>query len=207
MKLIHQFNLLRTFFVPGNRIYLLEIVEQPQQCRMSGLADKDRRPIDPAPIVKLVTINCFHRDSLKGEDDENDELESPFYVLHASLWSEDMTTQFDLVEGVYPYTVRFLMGSLVSSPSILYNLQDERGIYFAFPDLSVRMTGIYRLKFSLLHLAMNKVITEVFTNPFIVYSAKSYPGMKESSSLSKHLARQGLKLTVRSQSRGKRDSQ
>jgi hypothetical protein len=82
------------------------------------------------------------------------ELESPFYVLHASLWSEDMQTQYDLIEGVFPYTMRILVGCLVSSPSILKNLQNQKGIYFAFPDLSVRMTGKYRLRFSLIHLAM-----------------------------------------------------
>ncbi|KAI8984428.1 hypothetical protein BDF20DRAFT_971839, partial [Mycotypha africana] len=33
--------------------YRLEVVEQPQQCRVSRYGEKDRRPIDPAPIVKL----------------------------------------------------------------------------------------------------------------------------------------------------------
>lgn len=82
-------------------------------------------------------------------------MESPFYVVHVSLWSEDMQTQHDLIQGsAVPYTMRFLVGSLVSSPSILKNLQDEKGYYFAFPDLSVRMTGQYRLHFNLIHLAM-----------------------------------------------------
>lgn len=38
-------------------IYLLQIVEQPEQCRMSGDSVKDRRPIDPAPIIKLSIFN------------------------------------------------------------------------------------------------------------------------------------------------------
>lgn len=76
-------------------------------------------------------------------------------MVHVSLYSEDMQTQNDLIEGVtVPHTMRFLVGSLVSSPSILKNLQDEKGYYFAFPDLSVRMTGRYRLHFNLIHLAM-----------------------------------------------------
>lgn len=65
-----------------------------------------------------------------------------------------MQIQYDLIEGVFPYTMRFLIGCLVSSPAILKNLQNEKGIYFGFPDLSVRMIGRYRLKFSLIHLAM-----------------------------------------------------
>lgn len=50
--------------------------------------------------------------------------------------------------------MRFLVGSLVSSPTLLKNLNDEKGYYFAFPDSSVRMTGQYRLHFNLIHLAM-----------------------------------------------------
>lgn len=34
------------------------VVEQPQQCRMSGYGEKDKRPIDPAPIIKLIILNC-----------------------------------------------------------------------------------------------------------------------------------------------------
>ncbi|KAG1051169.1 hypothetical protein G6F46_010797 [Rhizopus delemar] len=41
----------------SKNIYLLEIVEQPQQCRISSDSEKDRRPIDPAPIVKLTVLD------------------------------------------------------------------------------------------------------------------------------------------------------
>lgn len=74
--------------------------------------------------------------------------------MHVSLWSEDKQTQYDLIEGSAPYTMRFLIGSLVSSPTLLKDLQDEKGYYFAFPVLSVRMAGTYRLDFSLIHLAL-----------------------------------------------------
>lgn len=36
---------------------MLKIVEQPQQCRVSTSGDRDRRPIDPAPIIKLCIVN------------------------------------------------------------------------------------------------------------------------------------------------------
>lgn len=44
--------------------YLLVVVEQPQQCRMSGYGEKDRRPIDPAPIVKLIVLN-YDQDNIE----------------------------------------------------------------------------------------------------------------------------------------------
>lgn len=78
-------------------------------------------------------------------------VDCPFYVLHVSLWSTDMKKKIDLIEGQLP--VRALIGSLVSTPSLLKDLDDDEKYYFfAFPDLSVRMTGQFRLKFSLIHL-------------------------------------------------------
>lgn len=51
-----------------------------------------------------------------------------------------------------PKCTRVLMGSLVSSPSLLKNPEGQQGLYFAFPDLSIRTEGRYTLKFSLIKL-------------------------------------------------------
>ncbi|KAG1461307.1 hypothetical protein G6F55_003644 [Rhizopus delemar] len=172
-------------FMNEESIYLLQIVEQPEQCRVSGDSVKDRRPIDPAPIIKLSVFNS----DLQRIEESTD---NPFYVTHASLWSVDMNTQLDIL-----HETRALIGSLVSSPSLLKDLDNQRSYFFAFSDLSVRLAGQYRLKFSLIHLTRNEIVAFIFSDPFTVYSAKTYPGMKESSELSKHLAKQGLKLTIR----------
>jgi hypothetical protein len=37
--------------------YILKIEEQPIQCRISGFGEKDRRPIDPAPILRLMILD------------------------------------------------------------------------------------------------------------------------------------------------------
>lgn len=68
-------------------------------------------------------------------------------MTHASLWSVDMNTQLDIL-----HETRALIGSLVSSPSLLKDLDNQRSYFFAFSDLSVRLAGQYRLKFSLIHL-------------------------------------------------------
>lgn len=64
-----------------------------------------------------------------------------------------MTKRHDLIEETASHSLRFLIGSLVSSPSLLKGINNDRAYYFAFPDLSIRMTGQYRLQFSLIHLA------------------------------------------------------
>ncbi|KAG2223742.1 hypothetical protein INT45_003466 [Circinella minor] len=75
--------------------------------------------------------------------------------------------------------IRVLVGPLVSSASTFKGLDDKLGIYFAFPGLSVRVSGTYRLHFSLLSLGRSdKVLAEEYSEPFTVYKAKSFPGME-----------------------------
>lgn len=84
------------------------------------------------------------------------------------------------------------------------------GIFFLFPDLSVRNEGIYTLKFTFTNLELhfkngmqpnqNSVsppLCEVLSEPFQVFSAKKFEGMVETSALSKCFARQGIKLPIR----------
>ncbi|KAI9260797.1 velvet factor-domain-containing protein [Sporodiniella umbellata] len=149
-----------------SNIYLLEIQEQPIQCRVSGDIVKDRRPIDPAPVIKLTIFDS----NLKQIKES---IDSPFYIMHTSLWSADMKTKFEVMNNT-----KVMLGSLVSSASLLKNLDSEEGYYFAFPDLSIRFAGQYRLQFSLIHLIRNEVVSDTFSDSFCVYPAKVYPGMK-----------------------------
>ncbi|KAI7847219.1 velvet factor-domain-containing protein [Circinella umbellata] len=101
--------------------------------------------------------------------------------------------------------IRVLVGSLVSSASTFKGLDDKLGIYFAFPSLSVRVSGTYRLHFTLLSLGRSdKILAEEYSEPFTVYKAKSFPGMEETSLLAAHLYNQGLKLPLRTKPRQKR---
>ncbi|KAI8096438.1 velvet factor-domain-containing protein [Halteromyces radiatus] len=204
-----------------NRKYQLIIMEQPQQCRMSGFGEKDRRPIDPAPIIQLMIY------------DENDQpidlKECPLCVLHASLWSKDHLEPLDTVQTVrqnlsFPSSstlisssscftassnqVRAMTGSLSSSPSLLRNQEQELGIYFSFPDLSVRVANTYSLRFDLVILSDScqtaTSVAYIYSNPFIVYSTKDFPGVKESSELAKTLSKQGLKVSVKHSIRPKK---
>ncbi|CAO3590308.1 unnamed protein product [Absidia cylindrospora] len=215
-----------------NRRYELVIREQPQQCRMSGFGEKDRRPIDPAPIVQLLIF-----DDNKPIDLE--EQQYPLCILHVSLWSEDRTHQLDTVQiinrrthpsstaasaSTYPAStspssastpsnagsspVRTMTGTLTSSPYVLRDQHEQLGIYFSFPDIGVRVAKMYCLRFDLVILAdsshMGESVSHIYSNPFITYSVKEFPGMKESSDLAKHLSRQGLKVSVRHSVRQKR---
>lgn len=86
--------------------------------------------------------------------------------------------------------------------------------YFIFPDLSVRHEGRYRLTFSLFETTKEEKDfdmepsegdlpqgvdwrMEIKTLPFSVYSAKKFPGLMESTQLSKTVADQGCRVRIR----------
>ena len=95
--------------------------------------------------------------------------------------------------------------------------------YFIFPDLSVRHEGQYRLSFSLYEdvkedkdadnkppcspkrLGSNTMAPrahvhfrlEVKSVPFFVFSAKKFPGLSESTMLSRQVAEQGCRVRIR----------
>jgi len=118
-------------------------------------------------------------------------------------------------------TIRVLMGNLVSSPCVLDDEFGKEGTFFYFPDLSVRIEGQFRLRFALMQLDdagtnttsetgsqfgfVRRILAECMSDVFTVYSAKRFPGMKESSELTKAFARQGLKIPVRNETRVRRD--
>ena len=81
------------------------------------------------------------------------ESELPFLIAHLSLYSDDGATPVDLVtDSVHTSPERMLYGSLVSSPHILRNLQGRQGVYFLFPDVSIRWRGRYQLCVTLIKL-------------------------------------------------------
>ena len=124
-------------------------------------------------------------------------------------------------------TTRVLMGNLVSGPSVLDDEFGKEGLFFYFPDLSIRTEGRFRLRFTLLQIDFDEssvesefssssytgesavpsrqLLAECLSDEFTVYSAKKFPGMTESTNLTKAFARQGLKIPVRNETRGKKE--
>lgn len=136
----------RKFSDSGRRSgYRLHVRQQPAHARTCGFGEKDRRSVDPPPIVELKVYGA------NGEID-HDALYDPYYVLHCTLWSEDGKEDCNLVSESNR-TMRVLVGSLVSSPSVLLDEFGHEGCFFVFPDLSCRTEGSYRLKFKLICVA------------------------------------------------------
>ncbi|ORX94232.1 hypothetical protein K493DRAFT_315588 [Basidiobolus meristosporus CBS 931.73] len=182
---------------------------------MCGFGEKDKRSLDPPPIVKL---NIFDDSGTHVEDCP----QSQFYVVYVDLWSEDQLTNCTAVVDPSslpsfssqtprtsvlslsdPIHVKNLVGTTTSSAHVLQNCKGESGIYFIFPELSVRTTGTFCLRFTLIDLsnAMNdgqgKQIESVFSKTFKVYSARTFPGMNETTELSLRFFKQGVRIPTR----------
>lgn len=74
----------------------------------------------------------------------------PFLAAHLNLYNEDGSEPIDLVDG--PERQRMLYGTLVSSLHSLVDLEGQAGMFFIFPDISVRTRGRYTLRVNLLRL-------------------------------------------------------
>lgn len=84
---------------------------------------------------------------------------------------------------------RTIAGSTVSSLYLLKDLDGVKGAFFVFPNISIRMEGIYKLKFSLFEMTGYFMLVVIYrdvvknhmsvcSEDFTVYSAKKFPGME-----------------------------
>ncbi|KAF1796065.1 hypothetical protein V8B55DRAFT_1557012 [Mucor lusitanicus] len=179
--------------------YQLTLRQQPKQSRMCGVGEKaDRRPIDPPPIVQLKVI-----DAKLPSAEKNAYLQNPYYFMYASLMAADLDEELHLLRDG---KTRSTTGSVVSSLYHLKDIDNTDAGFFVFPDLSVRMEGSYRLKLSLFEIIGKEVFhcRSIISNKFFVYSAKKFPGMEESTFLSRSFADQGLKIRIRKELRQRR---
>ncbi|KEZ44234.1 hypothetical protein SAPIO_CDS3176 [Scedosporium apiospermum] len=109
---------------------------------------------------------------------------------------------------------RNLIGSLAASAFRLIDSNDKIGIWFVLQDLSVRTEGHFRLRFSFVNVGpppnangngegpvvntgKSPVLASCFSDVFTVFSAKKFPGVCESTPLSKCFAHQGIKIPIR----------
>lgn len=178
--------------------YKPRIRQQPVAGRYYGFADRDRRVIDPPPIVQLM---------IEGPNLTEEELSAQLrghYVMSCSIYDETGTGDASFMPEEYRHQRR-LIGSLVATPFVGKDEHSEEGCFFCFPDLSCRTLGAFRLKFSLIMINLARarevkhfpVLVEVMSDRFTVYNAKDFPGMQASTELTKRLKEQGCIIPIK----------
>ncbi|KAI8881987.1 hypothetical protein K501DRAFT_222067 [Backusella circina FSU 941] len=175
--------------LPEQLQYHIEIRQQPERAKMSVINERDRRPIEPPPILQLHLQNCSDQDLKKC-------LQSPFYFMVANI-----------VKADDPNTVlsnqEYLSGSAVSSLYRLRDIDNTDGGFFVFGDLAVKKEGKFQLKFSLFEIIDGIVHNRqvLISNVFTVFIPKRFPGPVEATFLSRTFSDQGVKMRIRKEHR------
>ncbi|KAJ2968909.1 hypothetical protein NQ176_g8945 [Zarea fungicola] len=179
--------------------FSLVVRQQPRAARACGFGDRDRRVIDPPPIVQLKIDGPG-----LSEEEKRAYLRYSHYVLNCSILDSTGTRDASYMPDEYQHQRR-LMGTPVATPFVGEDDRGVEGCFFCFSDLSCRTPGPFRLKFSLILIdparaAIVKhfpMLTDTKTEVFHVYSAKEFPGMAPSSELAKRLKEQGCIISIK----------
>jgi hypothetical protein len=96
-----------------------------------------------------------------------------------------------------------LAGTLVSSLHRLKDSSNNDGAFFVFGDLSIKLEGTFRLQFNLYEMRDKECfhIQSTQSDPFIVHPQKTFPGMSESTFLTRSFSDQGVRLRLRKEPR------
>jgi Velvet factor len=163
--------------------YWLYIRQQPRAGRASSTS-KDRRPIDPPPIIQLL-ISDFNPNSLDDMDDMRDRTFTVKCLL-CSTGSPKRDVSVLMIQDESNGAMRAekqINGNLDASPffcdedpdpatapqhpsaQLYYPTQASSpggaarrplpATFFCFPDLSIRRAGTYRLEFQLMRVRMD----------------------------------------------------
>ena len=236
--------------------YHLHIRQQPIAARACGAGDRDRRPVDPSPIVQMLltdfdptwppdldllqdprfTVGCLlypavgatalatstinkesrtvnPEDNLPGQSTpllSGKAFVSPFYVNA----DPDPDTAPAHPIGK-PHSPQAVLGLPNLRPGDrLGPSEASREIpatFFIFSDLSVRTAGLYQFQFRLMNWGNVEdtgqsmpILAEAWSEPFRVYPAKDFPGMRDSSPLAEGLKELGfVELKTRGKGKGK----
>lgn len=169
--------------------YLLTVKQQPERAKAANAKDKDRKPIDPPPILQL--------DVDPSQDPLQVYITSPYLFVQTFLMGpNDSDPDPDM---------NSLAGNTCTSGHVV---KDGRGVHnmmFCLNDLSVKKEGTYRLRFCLFKLNTTtgevEKLTSVCSQPFTTYSGRHFPGMSESTTMTRLLVDAGVRLRLRKESK------
>ncbi|KAF2628751.1 hypothetical protein BU25DRAFT_390615 [Macroventuria anomochaeta] len=174
---------------PPNGYHLL-VKQQPREALVVAKGkEKARKAIDPPPVVQLEVKSTI--------DPQKNFLQNPYLFMMVSLYKADRDEPLPGNES--------MTGTLSSA---LHRLKDHNNVdvgLFVFGDISVKMLGTYRLHFRLYEfnpdIFSSQYLACTTSDKFSVLAPKDFKGMEESTSLSRLIADQGVRLRLRKEAR------
>ncbi|KAK5113853.1 hypothetical protein LTR62_003237 [Meristemomyces frigidus] len=150
--------------------------------------EKNRKALDPPPIIQLKVID---------PNIDTGWLVSPYLFVVANLLLGEHGNELLVGDG-------YIIGASSSSLHRLKDTDNRDGGFFVFGDISIKQLGKYRLRFNLFNNDRSgdvQFITSVESAPFTVFTQKEFPGIRESSVLSRTFSDQGVRLRLRKEAR------
>ncbi|KAG8906776.1 hypothetical protein FRB99_006153 [Tulasnella sp. 403] len=183
----------------------LEEYQKPDLGRK--FAKRDRRPLDPPPVVRVRLWEVFDVGLPTQSELElaADDVEVQGLVAHVDLFrvNQDNSIATDNASETANLTKHTFGSSFVHATHIL-DLTGQPVIIFVFADLSVRLEGVFALRYRIFDLVSRvegtdaiPVAAELYGGVFTVYSTKEFPGLQASTPLTKHLSRWGVRVNLR----------
>jgi len=197
----------RFILPPGAKTdFKLAVRQQPERAKPS-CGKTERRPLDPPAVLELLKQNGPISPA-----------ELPKLVVRCTLWDEEGREHRSILKAAPIASGResgqkargradegdalALEGNIYQTGQFLEDDHGKPGYFYIFHDLSIKIKGNFRLKFDLLQgvaptLFTEAVAAECFSDTFVSYAAERFPGMMQSTKLTKAFARQGLNIKVR----------
>ncbi|KAG8739306.1 hypothetical protein FRC10_005790 [Ceratobasidium sp. 414] len=217
-------------------------------------AKRDRRPVDPPPVVRLRMFETKDQGTINMREEElhADSIDISGLVAHVDLFPVNLPEEMRhalaveenpvgpaIAPGSHPgshqvtqttgdhhgqslgdrmidveedakLTAAVFGSSFVHAAQVL-DMSGEQVVLFVFADLSVKMEGhfVYRYRsFDLFgRIAGSEdipIAAELLSGVFVIYSTKEFPGLQASTPLTKHLARWGVRVNIRENTRRRR---
>ncbi|KAG7139817.1 Developmental and secondary metabolism regulator VEL1 like protein [Verticillium longisporum] len=178
----------------GRRLhYELTCLQQPERARACGSGQKsaaDRRPVDPPPVVQLRVLEG---PTLEDSKDITLGYNANFFVYVDLQHARPIAN--GRVQTPAATTPPVLTGAPVSGMAYL-DRPAEAG-YFLFPDLAQGRDGSGRDPVDDDPTPGFYLRMKVQSAPFVVFSAKKFPGLTSSTTLSRTISEQGCRVRIR----------
>lgn len=177
-----------------SRSYQLRVVQYPVTGAACG--SLSRIPLAPPLFVQLI-VKDASGNIIPADDD------LPFLVAVISLHKANSYVPEDLLFN------RQLNGTTVACPSNLQDMRGDYGIYFIFPDVGIGCCGQWKLRVSLMRIALlgaqsilmsgdvGECVAGIWTEPFDIKPQHVYVAPKITP-LTKHFIDQGVRMFISS---------
>ncbi|OAJ38987.1 hypothetical protein BDEG_22875 [Batrachochytrium dendrobatidis JEL423] len=122
------------------------------------------------------------------------------------------STGLTLLDGPVGNVENSLCGTLVSASYLCHDLLGCNGVFFCFPDLSIRINGVFKLRIAISKLPILATDTEMgsegciiattISDAFTSHTSATWQGHSEWTNISDHFSNQGVNI-IRFKTRSK----